>query len=45
MGSWSVSCEISNIAITSGNKCAILPLRKEYANYREWAEIQMQYQK
>jgi len=28
MGSWSVSCGISNIAITSGNKCVLLPLKK-----------------
>lgn len=28
MGSWSVYCGISNIAITSGNKCALLPLKK-----------------
>ena len=28
MGSWSVSCGISNIAITAGNDCVILPLRK-----------------
>lgn len=28
MGSWSVNCGISNIAITSGNKCVILPLKE-----------------
>lgn len=28
MGSWSVSCGISNIAITSGNPCVIIPLKK-----------------
>jgi hypothetical protein len=27
MGSWSVSCGISNIAITSGKKCVLLPLK------------------
>lgn len=36
MGSWSVSCGISNIAITSGNECCIVPLiesRGEYGGY------------
>lgn len=36
MGSWSVSCGISNIAITSGNECAIIPLvenKSEYGGY------------
>ena len=36
MGSWSVSCGISNIAITSGNECCIIPLkenRSEYGGY------------
>ena len=33
MGSWSVSCGISNIAITSGNKCVLLPLRKNNGDY------------
>jgi hypothetical protein len=28
MGSFSVYCEISNISITSGNKCAILPIKE-----------------
>jgi len=28
MGSWSVNCGISNIAITSGNKCVLLPLKE-----------------
>jgi hypothetical protein len=28
MGCWSVSCGISNIAITSGNKCCIIPLKE-----------------
>lgn len=28
MGSWSVSCGISNIAITSGNACVLLPVQK-----------------
>ena len=31
MGSWSVYCGISNIAITSGNKCVLLPLKKTEA--------------
>jgi hypothetical protein len=26
MGSWSVSCGLSNIAITAGQECYILPL-------------------
>lgn len=29
MGSWSVYCGISNIAITAGNKCVLLPLKKK----------------
>ncbi len=28
MGCWSVNCGISNIAITSGNECCILPIKK-----------------
>lgn len=28
MGSWSVSCGISNIAITSGNECVLLPIKE-----------------
>ena len=28
MGSWSVACGISNIAITAGNKCVLIPLQK-----------------
>ena len=37
MGSWSVNCGISNIAITSGNKCVILPLKKQQdSETREW---------
>lgn len=36
MGSWSVSCGISNIAITSRNECCIVPLiesRSDYGGY------------
>lgn len=33
MGSWSVSCGISNIAITAGNKCVLVPLRKNNQDY------------
>jgi hypothetical protein len=37
MGSWSVSCGISNIVITAGKECVILPLKKslrnEYSQY------------
>lgn len=37
MGSWSVNCGISNIAITSGNKCILLPLKKnKNSETREW---------
>ena len=37
MGSWSVSCGISNIAITSGNQCVILPLKKNTGgSERDW---------
>lgn len=33
MGSWSVSCGISNIAITSGNECCIVPLVESHSDY------------
>jgi hypothetical protein len=33
MGSWSVSCGISNIAITYGNKCCIVPLIESIYDY------------
>jgi len=37
MGCWSVCCGISNIAITDGNECVILPLKKNKSlEYREW---------
>lgn len=37
MGSWSVYCGISNIAITSGNKCVLLPLKKcTSSEDRQW---------
>lgn len=37
MGSWSVNCGISNIAITSGNNCVLLPLKKSKShNYRQY---------
>lgn len=37
MGSWSVYCGISNIAITSGNKCVLLPLKKNKdGEYQNW---------
>ena len=37
MGSWSVHCGISKIAITSGNKCVLLPLKKnKYSESRQW---------
>lgn len=37
MGSWSVCCGISNIAITSGNECCILPIKKSVdSETREW---------
>ena len=32
MGCWSVSCGISNIAITYGNDCVLLPLKKNTGN-------------
>lgn len=32
MGSWSVSCGISNIAITAGHKCVLLPLKENRMN-------------
>lgn len=34
MGSWSVYCGISNIAITAGSRCAILPIKRDRMNYR-----------
>jgi hypothetical protein len=33
MGSWSVSCGISNIAITSVHECAIIPLKESTSEY------------
>jgi len=37
MGSWSVCCGISNIAITSGNKCVLLPLKENCGSEtRDW---------
>lgn len=33
MGSWSVSCGISNIAITAGHECVLVPLRKNNQDY------------
>lgn len=36
MGSWSVSCGISNIAITSGQECVILPLKEQRSETRKW---------
>jgi len=33
MGSWSVSCGISNIAITYGNECCIIPLIESLSEY------------
>lgn len=37
MGCWSVSCGISNIAITAGHKCVLLPIKEnrgsEYGGY------------
>lgn len=32
MGSWSVYCGISQIAITSGDKCVLLPLKESDGN-------------
>lgn len=36
MGSWSVCCGISNIAITSGRKCVLLPLKTSVSEYRKY---------
>jgi len=36
MGSWSVSCGISNIAIVANQKCVLLPIKKGYSESREW---------
>lgn len=33
MGSWSVSCGISNIAIVSGNECCIIPIKGSSQDY------------
>ncbi len=35
MGSWSVSCGISNIAITSGHSCVLLPIKENRNNETE----------
>lgn len=37
MGSWSVYCGISNIAITAGQKCVLLPLKKTTNEYYEYS--------
>lgn len=35
MGSWSVHCNISKIAITAGDKCVLLPIKKnQYQSYQ-----------
>lgn len=39
MGSWSVSCGISNIAITSGNECCIIPLKENHSEYGGYLPI------
>lgn len=38
MGSWSVYCGISKIAITSGQECVLLPLKPDngYRTYMKW---------
>ena len=36
MGSWSVSCGISNIAITSGQECVLLALKEARSEERKW---------
>lgn len=36
MGSWSVNCGISNIAITSGNKCVLLPIKEARSEERKY---------
>jgi hypothetical protein len=33
MGSWSVYCNISQIAITAGNKCVLLPIKVNHGEY------------
>jgi hypothetical protein len=36
MGSWSV-CGISNISITSGNDCVLLPLKETNGEYHRYS--------
>ena len=33
MGCWSVYCNISQIAITAGNKCVLLPIKENQGEY------------
>jgi hypothetical protein len=41
MGSWSVSCGISNIAITSGNECCIIPLIESHSEYGGYVPVSL----
>jgi hypothetical protein len=41
MGSWSVSCGISNIAITSGNECCIIPLIESSSEYGGYVPVSL----
>jgi hypothetical protein len=36
-GSWSVYCGISNISITSGNDCVLLPLKETNGEYHRYS--------
>ena len=39
MGSWSVHCGISRIAITAGQECYLLPLQKGSSEARKWIPL------
>ena len=41
MGCWSVSCGISNIAITSGNECCIIPLIESSSEYGGYVPVSL----
>ena len=41
MGSWSVSCGISNIAIVANSECCILPLYKARSEYQKYLPVML----
>ena len=43
MGSWSVYCGLSNLAITSGQECVFLPLKKNNRGYLPYIPATLSY--